>query len=71
MEKLKPCPFCGGDAELLEGPRGIARVKCSICHCQTEDKEPDITHGIPTSRRADAIKTWNRRYNENDINRSR
>lgn len=68
MNDLRPCPFCGGKAELLEGPRGIARIKCSLCHCQTEDKEPDIIMGEFVSRRTDAIKAWNRRVeNETEV----
>jgi len=61
--KLKPCPFCGGKAELLMGPRGIVRVKCSICHCQTKEVEPDMIYGTPISRHMNAIMTWNRRAN--------
>ena len=61
MEKLKPCPFCGGEAKLhycmsLENETMAARyegkmgVHCTVCHIAT----------MPMSEE-DAIKAWNRR----------
>ena len=60
--KLKPCPFCGGEAGMREERRylggtsnGISRtyIQCNLCACRTmsydwEDKK-------------NAIKTWNTR----------
>jgi Lar family restriction alleviation protein len=51
--KLKPCPFCGGDADLLEqDPRQLATlVACSDCGAS-----------IPASTSEDdAIRRWNTR----------
>ena len=47
-EELKPCPFCGGEAEIFES--AICQIRCSNCNARscwnTKDK---------------AIEAWNRR----------
>ncbi|HOD09026.1 MAG TPA: Lar family restriction alleviation protein [Myxococcota bacterium] len=51
--KLKPCPFCGGGADLLEeDPRQLATlVQCTECGAS-----------IPASTNEDdAIRRWNTR----------
>lgn len=37
-EKLKPCPFCGGEAEYerFNNPKTWFTVRCSRCGCQTD-----------------------------------
>lgn len=51
MSDLKPCPFCGGEAELhVEGR--LWTVDC-IGECETE--------GFPAKSQAAAIAAWNRR----------
>ena len=51
-DRLKPCPFCGGDADL---EKGIGRfehsVVCQKCRCKTR------IHAFEE----DAIKKWNTR----------
>lgn len=49
MEKLKKCPFCGGEAELI-GNR-FFRVMCTECNAHIEDFETAI----------EAITAWNTR----------
>ena len=52
---LKPCPFCGGGAEIsfLFGRYGVACCRCqaAIIPCPYQTKE-------------EAIKAWNRRANK-------
>lgn len=59
--ELKPCPFCGGEAEIDsdeygDGPNRMSctRVYCSNCYCET-----DWNTGIYDFK--DAIDIWNTR----------
>ena len=53
MNKLKPCPFCGGKAELVEGSDGWC-VYCKECDCE-----------MVRFTKKQAVKIWNtRRYND-------
>ena len=51
-EKLKPCPFCGGDARLLDG-LGEYWVFC-VCR----------SSGPLCSSKDEAIRKWNTRHTE-------
>ena len=61
--KLKPCPFCGGEAVLedLGGPtvfgEGRYFVKCTNPKCGEEQS------GLWATKQT-AIKRWNRRVND-------
>lgn len=59
MSELKPCPFCGGEAEAYNcGPwlrdHFMWYVKCSGCSSMTPNK--------PTE--AEAVEAWNTRHVE-------
>ena len=61
MDKLKPCPFCGGEAIMEAYKFGREhdaryRVKCSnkLCFCETN--WADFSE-------EDAAERWNRRVN--------
>ena len=50
-ENLKPCPFCGGKAELFgTGKDGIFYVECLECDVDSNFDTPE-----------EAITAWNRR----------
>lgn len=52
METLKPCPFCGGNADLCEADDGSWYVGCVSCGCGTN----------PSDASEDAhAAAWNRR----------
>lgn len=61
--KLKPCPFCGGSAILIEGeknifyPKGSIYIMCYDCDVRTDDYETDYI-GTAYDK---AISAWNSR----------
>lgn len=40
---LKCCPFCGGQAKLINGCPGSWMVKCTRCHATSDDRHCDAT----------------------------
>lgn len=67
MAELKPCPFCGGKAKIVDehiwisGKSNGGKTKyviCEICCCRTS--------GFYWEDRNEMIKTWNERAGEND-----
>ena len=68
--KLKPCPFCGGEAEELckcvneNGYKGVAyRVRCSACRAQSPYMRNPRLHGWHITR-SKAAEAWNRRVTD-------
>ena len=59
--KLKPCPFCGGDVDLVERGNLLVFLCKPESHC--------IGSGLGTyglaDKRETAIETWNRRRGQN------
>lgn len=49
--ELKPCPFCGKDAQMCHTGREHHHVQCVGCACHTMSYETPI----------EAIEVWNRR----------
>ena len=69
-EKLKPCPFCGGDAELWakSGKYGWFAV-CECTFCSATAKTFSIGKDCPDAWEATAAavcakKAWNRRCSD-------
>jgi Lar family restriction alleviation protein len=65
-EKLKPCPFCGGenlyfDHSLVE-PDNLNGGQWACSNCNTVGPDTDYWHGIEHEARADAAKKWNTRH---------
>ena len=60
MEKLKPCPFCGADAE-LKLVDGLYWVQCGGMECRVTS----CTDGINDDE--EAIKWWNTRPTEPEV----
>lgn len=57
MDKLKPCPFCGGEATLLVGAMGAYAI-CTECFIQTE---PEMDNKEKRGALIFTIEKWNRR----------
>ena len=56
MEKLKPCPFCGGETEVFKDMASLFfpekfNVWCKKCG----------VHTLEFRKRKEAIKVWNKR----------
>ena len=62
MSELKPCPFCSGEADLVEygltGEREV--VQCSDCGARTRSFDPKVKRG------ENAIDAWNMRVYDDD-----
>ncbi len=66
--QLKPCPFCGGPAKIIERtkPDGycsytVKLVRCEACHAQTEERTADGYYGEYCSDE-EIAERWNRRW---------
>ena len=57
MEKLKPCPFCGGEAEL----RMIGDMRYLLVYSCKDCRKTPLRGGDARSTERDARKIWNRR----------
>ena len=78
MTELKPCPFCGGEAELVKDRRQelgnncyvkVVHVACRICGAQTRNLPSyyactEDGNRIIGHTPQDAIDAWNRRYHD-------
>ena len=68
MSDLKPCPFCGGEADLdfwwnENGDGGRGKVICIDCRTEMagSDHSRPITEAEKVASKAEAIAAWNRR----------
>lgn len=63
--KLKPCPFCGGKAEFIEGCitcKTTIAVRCTNCNVKTESHPESVNY----CAREIAMTEWNRRVESED-----
>lgn len=57
QQRLLPCPFCGGKAELRNQNFKSAYVVCTDCHCKT----PNVPARCNYNADAIVIHLWNER----------
>lgn len=68
--ELKPCPFCGGEAELTSKKDSWGQglcvddyfVKCTVCEC-TSKHASDYRKTV-TECKTEVVDAWNRRYSK-------
>ena len=63
MSELKPCPFCGGEAELRYHPSSMRDPECRAWEagCSICDARVGSTIYAIGKTKQDAIAAWNRR----------
>lgn len=73
MNDLKPCPFCGGDAEIdpdimffeyYGHERCDEAIQCTECSCRIEIQSDIDKCSCCNDLRSEAIAAWNRRHGE-------
>ena len=76
-EKLKPCPFCGGECKIKAAETEYIGFtiwcECGNCHAQASGYCPDMKKEDTAianidSCRNKAVEAWNRRANDGKIN---
>lgn len=76
MIELKPCPFCGGEAELratwIDKNRDIEKaidkyVRCSRCFAQTWQYSTRDNERTGVNAADSAIQAWNRRQEKSGV----
>lgn len=69
MVKLKPCPFCGGEAEILIDTNcynvPYAFVKCGKCKAETLSYIHNKHNKMLFTDAA--VESWNRRYRDEQM----
>lgn len=64
MAELKPCPFCGGEAELRE-EQSVANRTLFYVSCENDDCRVIVeTRNSVSATRWGAIEAWNRRVSD-------
>lgn len=58
--KLKSCPFCGGEAKLIDSSRRLSYVRCSKCGAETDSFEMSVEY----CSNEKAAEAWNQRANQ-------
>ena len=68
---LKPCPFCGGEAELYRGSQNhdghmveYVLVRCTNCKAGTRRTEYPAAEPVHPNEDAKAARLWNRRIRQ-------
>ena len=65
--ELKPCPFCGGQAEVRQfaNPKNWYSVECVECHCGTDGFRYNHRDASDDENIKLNALVWNRRTNHN------
>ncbi len=60
--KLKPCPFCKGEARLVEPEEQAHCVECSVCWASSR-----MIYSLKEDARPLVVEAWNKRPGEEDL----
>lgn len=65
LPELKPCPFCGGKAEIKQfaNPKNWYRIGCTVCGCQTDGYRHNRCDGADEDNIMANADIWNNRVN--------
>ena len=71
MDRLKPCPFCGGRGEICRSTvsaghgdcSDVYYVKCRCCQAQTQEISDREADGIEAQKLVASL-LWNRRVGD-------
>lgn len=75
MIELKPCPFCGGEATVIQSPNrsrhgegSFYTIQCVICRCSTRPiySQTEMEDNIDCEVVDNLITIWNTRRTEDD-----
>lgn len=58
-EKLKPCPFCGGEVDIINAEALSINGNCFVVHCDKCESETCFWNECASE--AETITKWNRR----------
>ena len=63
--ELKPCPFCGGGAEMRQfaNPKNFYCVVCNKCGCGTDGHRVNCYKGTDAENKKANAEVWNKRVN--------
>lgn len=63
MEELKPCPFCGGEAEFYSSIAPASHRPCCFVYCKECKSKTDdfVADDCTFSYKYKAKEAWNRR----------
>lgn len=64
MSSLKPCPFCGEEAEGVTGEHNFIDAKVRCTGCAVETALFDAPNGTEESNAVAAAAAWNTRVGE-------
>lgn len=65
--ELKPCPFCGGKAEVKQfaNPKNWYCIECTNCGCRTDGYRQNRCDGTDQDNIKANMDIWNGRVNWN------
>ena len=68
-DELLPCPFCGGEAKLIDDAPNHCRIPWFGIGCASERCIAFTGYGVRLfCTRTEAIAAWNRRYDHDQRN---